>query len=100
MRSRILISLFLLTLLAWQPGTALRDPTEPADMYNQTNPWQLTAIKIGHDKRMAIFADQIASVGTDIQGAKVIAIEPNYVELQNSDGRFKVFLLDQTIRHK
>ena|SRR3990167_6073284 len=80
----------------------LVDPTRPAGYVEMTpsrfTAWELTAILISPERRVAVINSQPVQVGDQLLGETVIAIEPNTVQLEGADGTMTLFLLDKTIQ--
>lgn len=78
------------------------DPTRPPD-FTSANPesnlvggvWELGAIFISPQKKIAVINGQSVKVGDRIQGATVFSIEPNVVQLDGSSGRISLILLEK-----
>ena len=98
----------LTTLLLMLPAVAseFKDPTRPAGIktvYSSSNKdrvrsWKLTSTLISSDRRHAIINGRLVSIGQTINKAKVIAIQPNEVELLHGKKRFRIKLLPQNIK--
>lgn len=81
----------------------LIDPTSPEKLESptaaaSTNSWDLTGIIVSRQRRLAILRGEFVQVGTVLQGGKVIAIEPQYVEIDTGESRIKIYLIDKNIK--
>lgn len=93
----LLIGFFLLL----QANAEGADPTRPPN-FNVgqesarviNNVWELEAIFISSQKKIAIINGQTVQEGDPIMGAIVYSIEPNVVQLDGSSGRITLFLLE------
>jgi len=96
--------LLLVFLLYAQAGFAnLRDPTRPENIQEATasglnQAWELQAIIVSRDHKVAIFNGQTLHLGSWLAGFKVVAIRPNTVHLEGPDGKMILFLFNQTIK--
>lgn len=96
--SRILWSFFaLLAAVSYPAKNCLaRDPTKPAEkineIYQESHGLTVSAILIGKNRKIAIVNGKTVKVGNIINGAKVVAINPNFVHFRAEDGDFSVFL--------
>ncbi len=72
----------------------LLDPTAPPGLGNSVNKragtisapqWVLTSTLIATDRRLANINGTMVAVGTQVAGAQVTAIEPDYVRLRKGD---------------
>lgn len=81
----------------------LRDPTRPviSPPSASSSPIQtgdLQAIIISSGRRLAIFNGRPLTVGSELAGLKVVAIEANAVHLAGPGGKMILFLFNQTIK--
>lgn len=104
MISIIRIVLFFSCLLAAQVSFAdLRDPTRPenASEYSNANlvqSWELQAIIISPERKLAIFNGHTLMIGQQVGGFKVVEIHANTVHLEGPDGKMTLFLFNQNIK--
>lgn len=80
----------------------LRDPTRPLLSLekpgaSQVPAWELQAIIISKNRKLAIFNGQTLRLGSEVGGFKVVAITPNTVHLKGPDGKMTLFL-NQTVK--
>lgn len=85
----------------------LHDPTAPPGQgYSVTKPagtitapqWVLTSTLIATDRRLANINGTMVAVGTQVAGAQVTAIEPDYVRLRKGDKELILELLPGDIK--
>jgi MSHA biogenesis protein MshK len=98
------IRVFLITslFLSCSAHAELRDPTRPPEFIVSGTlvvaAWQLDAIIIGHDRQVAIINGQSIKLGEQIDGYRLIAISGNSVQLQGTDDKMTLFLLDNALK--
>ena len=94
----IILLLFISNSIAY---AELIDPTRPPDNIASgavlTSGWQLEAIVIGHEHSAAIINGQTVIINGEIEGNKLIDIQPYSVQLQGIDGKITLFLLDNSL---
>jgi type IV secretory pathway TrbD component len=81
----------------------LRDPTQPAmsSSSDEISPgeetYNLQSILVGPMRRMAMINGELASIGTKIQGARVIAIDKNHVVLWSAGHKIILHLFGRRL---
>lgn len=95
-----LISLLLSVQLSH--AALLRDPTRPTGYIGDenANPWQLNAIILSSDRRIAIIGENVVKVGDEIAGQKIISIRSNSVTLEGPEGKMELNLVDKTTKQR
>lgn len=97
---RILL-LFFILLMSLAVHAELQDPTRPADpeMVKGGNVGlpTLTAIMISSDRRTAVINGQVVKVGDEVAGMTIISIEPNSVQLEGTQGKITLTLIDHSM---
>ena len=102
--SHLIIGTILTVFILNKANSAvLRDPTQPSFLNNSLNKEpvhsELTAIFFERNRRLAVIDGKILGVGDEINGRKVVAIQPNYVNLQGINENITLFLFNQTVVH-
>lgn len=80
---------------------AMQDPTRPSGYVGDenTNVWQLSAIFIYPNRRVAIIDGISVKVGDEISGQRVVAIESDSVMLDGSNGKMVLYLINKNLKH-
>lgn len=93
-----------LGLMLWQGQVAaagLKDPMRPparrdapavASVAQGAKAWRLTMTRISGRDRVAVVNDKLVAVGERVDGARVLAITPSSVDLEQAGRRFRVKL--------
>lgn len=103
MYSKIIFICVFLTLWLYNGvlHAEMRDPTKPSTLTEEAaSPWQLSAIFISEERRVAIINGQTVTLGEDVEGEKVIAIESDSVILEGPEGKMTLYLFDQSIKQR
>jgi len=100
MMKRLLILgiLFIcLVQIAWG-----RDPTQPVNYDGSAGEQgvSVTYILVSPQRTFAIVNGQNVQVGDSISGVKVVDIQPDFVQFEHADGKFKILLHAHTIKQK
>jgi MSHA biogenesis protein MshK len=96
------INIFMLVslLLSLAAFAQLRDPTRPPGYMNSDSAiittWQLDAVIIAKDRKIAIINGQSIKIGEKISTYQLIDIQPNSVQLQGANDKITLFLLDNS----
>jgi len=80
----------------------LRDPTAPFGTTSTRvleNNFQIDGIFIGPNSRIVLINGQRFSVGDVIMGAKIIAINPREIRLQDDTGEYTVLMSSVSVKH-
>ncbi|MEH6470166.1 MAG: hypothetical protein V7752_02850 [Halopseudomonas sp.] len=94
-------SLLAVILCAWlSPSQAAVDPTRPFSQQGsdatarqvKPNPWQLQAVRISAQGRLAVINGINVREGERVRGAKVVEIKPGSVKLQQGRRQFQLDL--------
>ncbi len=102
MKYCLLLLLFLLPMYsAAEP--VFRDPTQPLVLPDKTSektqgPLALQAIFISSNRRIAIINDELLKIGDEIQAQRLIAIESNFVILDNAGEKVVLYLVMQPVK--
>lgn len=97
---------FFLLLLSTSPSWAqLRDPTQPYNFSEkaqsaQINSWELNAVLISSERRIAVINGQPFKLGDEVGGEKIVQVESNRVQLEGADGKITLFLLDTIVKRE
>ena len=81
----------------------LSDPTKPKVNTEEpvskgkSTPFNLQSILIGRMRRLAMINEQIVSVGSSINGARVLAIDKNHVVLLYSGRKVVLYLFGKRL---
>jgi len=72
--------------------TSLRDPTAPttSEFSDGAQGFKVSGILYGSNRYMAIINNQMALLGDEVMGAKVVAIDPYQVKLRGDEQEFFV----------
>jgi MSHA biogenesis protein MshK len=104
---RIPIFIIVLGLLAWNP-LAAGDPTRPPSpaeirawqsgqqVQDTQTTWRLQSVLISEHRRVAIINNQRHQVGDRLAQARIIAIEPGEVTLEQAGERFTLTIASRT----
>lgn len=95
--------LLLTQVYAAQPHTnqpQFRDPTRPADYVGEegANPWELNAVFISSERRVAVINGISVTVGDMINGEKVMSINPDSVTVGNGNDIITLYLVDKNVK--
>jgi MSHA biogenesis protein MshK len=100
----LLLLLFSFWLTSVTFAGQLQDPTRPQfanpKAPTQVSEYELNAIILSVDRRIAVINGKSLRVGDMVEDAKVVAIEPNTVQLLGSNGRITLTLLNQSVRQE
>lgn len=98
---RSLLPVLLLT--AASSVFALDDPMRPPDHSpagpaQENTAWKLTSVMIARNRRSAVINGEYVTVGSNVGGARVVAIGPSQVTLQSGARRFSLSLLELQVK--
>lgn len=94
----LLLQLFWVSSALSQGVDPTRPPTYTETQGEEEHPiavFELDAILISKDKSVAVINGQTVKQGDEIEGAKVISIQPNVVQLDTSGGKITLILLNK-----
>jgi hypothetical protein len=104
MRMRWIIGMLGMALLFSKDVYAqLPDPTRPANLQTddrQENTYELSAILMSTDRKIALLNGKWAHEGEVVDGAKVISIEKNIVKIESPLGTQTLQLLTDAIQRR
>jgi len=83
----------------------LPDPTRPVLMggvqkAKTADPkhWQLTSVLISAQRRVAVINDQVVRIGQNINGAKLLTVEPGSALLSHAGRRIRLELIAEPVK--
>ena len=98
MSKRILPFLFIfLPMVIW--ANPLHDPTCPGNLLiGDSNYIKIDAIIIGQNRKLVTVDGQTLGIGEFVRGAKIVAINPDSIILQDDRGEYAVKVANAVIK--
>jgi TPP-dependent pyruvate/acetoin dehydrogenase alpha subunit len=102
MQKSILILISFMLIFSSAAYAELHDPTQPPGFItegaNVISVWQLDAVILAKNRQVAVINGQTVQLNEQIGGNRLVNIQPNSVQLEGSDGKMTLFLLDSSLK--